>query len=728
MKTTVKIIASLALSALTMGTLGACVEGDDKPDESDVKGGADGKAEAWGSSDNPALFSSSLNFLASALPRTGEATKIPWAGNYWPVYKDSINDRWDGANSQAPSTKYGAAFGVTGVEDGVSRYHGIDNNASRTACTTDAQCNSAIGESCAIRTGATSGRCIPTWWGICHAWAPGAIILPEPKKAVTYNGVNFKIQDLKALATLVFDKTETKFVSLRCNIDEASAENGITFDKYGRPTGASSSCRDTNPGTYHLLMTNYLGIQGQSFVEDRTFDDEVWNQPLRGYRITEHKEITPLEANTLIGVPAEGGTTSTRNGTVAKSAWSHLGAFAVTPGSQLSVSMTGTGDPDLHVRFGSQPTGSAYDCRPYADGATEACNLTVPAGATQAFVSVLGYADANTFDIAVVSGGQIPTAYVFNANAKKLYKVHMDVDYISESPASQDGNLASTIDRYTHTDRYDYVLEVDGEDKVIGGEWIGSSKRNHPDFVWLPVRSTVTSVAGGKITYANVKMLLDLAADDGTTPPPGETEKVVNDTGAVTKGAWKQLGPYKLAAGKTLTATMTGDGDADLYVRKGAAPTAASYDCRPYRDGTEETCSIVGPADIYVGVNGYAATSNYALEVRYVEGGGTLPPPPPPPVTVTHLDLTGNVALNELKPFSLDVVAGRRIVIRTFSTVDVDLYIQFGAAPTTAAYVARGYTSSGNETISYTPTSSGKLHIGVHGYKAGAFTLRTADQ
>lgn len=724
MTKTIKMIAGLALGLSTAGAAG-CVDEDLKPDQSDVKGGPEGKAEAWGSADNPALFSGSLSFDVATLPRTGTATKVPWAGNYWPVYQDSINDKWDGASSQAPSTKYAAAFGVTGVEDAVSRYHGIESQSSRKACTQDSDCNAQIGEACAKRDGQTSGRCIPTWFGICHAWAPASIILPEPKKAVTYNGVNFKIQDLKALGTLVFDRTETKFVSLRCNADDQG--DGISFDKYGRPTTGNGACIDTNPGTYHVLLANYLGVQGASFVEDRTYDDEVWNQPLRGYRVTEMREVTAVEANRLIGVPPEGGTTTNRSGSVAKSAWSHLGAFAVTAGSQLAVTMTGTGDPDLYVRFGAQPTSSTYACRPYADGAAESCNLTVPAGATQAYVSVLGYADANTYQIAVTSGGSIPTSYVFNASAAKLYKVHTDVDYISESPANQDGNLASTIDRYTRTDRYDYILEVDAAGKIIGGEWVGESKRNHPDFVWLPVRSTSTTVAGGKITYANVKMLLDLSVADDSGTPTDPTEKVVNDSGTLAKGAWKQLGPFKVAAGATLTATMTGDGDVDLYARKAAAPTATTYDCRPYRDGSEEQCSIVGPADVYVGINGYATTSNYAVEIRYVEGGGTVPPPPPPP-QVTHLDVTGDVALGELKQFTVDVVAGRRIVIRTFSTVDIDLYTQFGAAPTTSAYLARGYTSSGNETISYTPTSSGKLHIAVHGYKAGAFTLRTADQ
>jgi len=56
--------------------------------------------------------------------------------------------------------------------------------------------------------------------------------------------------------------------------------------------------------------------------------------------------------------------------------------------------MSGSGDPDLYVRFGSAPTTSAYDCRPYKSGAAETCTLTVPAGQTQAFIAVRGYSAA----------------------------------------------------------------------------------------------------------------------------------------------------------------------------------------------------------------------------------------------------------------------------------------------------------------------------------------------
>jgi hypothetical protein len=714
----------LTITCLVTGAAACLDEADVKPGQTDIKQDPDGKDDAWGPSDAPSIFSASLNYKIAELPLVGEASSIPWAGSYWPVYEDSINYKWDGATSESTSAKYGRAFGATDVENAVSLNHGIDNNRnSRTACTVDTQCNAKIGEKCAKRAGATAGVCIPTWWGICHAWAPAAMLVPEPKYPVTRNGVTFKVNDIKALVTLVHNSTSSKFVALRCNVDAENPTNGINFDNYGRPT--QPECEDTNAATYHLLLTNYLGISKLSFVEDRTFDDEVWNQPLRGYRIKKQVEITAAAANRLIGVTTTGATTVNRTGTVAKDVWSHQGSFPVTAGSSAQVVMTGTGDADLYVHFGSQPTASTYTCRPYGGDSSERCDeLVVPAGATQMFVSVNGYAATSNFTLAITTGGTTPSDYQFNPNARKFYDVELEVDYIGESPSGTDGNLASTIDRYTHVDHYRYVLEVDASGSIIGGEWVGASKTAHPDFLWLPTGVRGASVAGGKITYANVKSLLDesLIPPGGQPPGPGE-EKTFNDAATLSKSQWKHYGPFDVAQAKTLTATLTGTGDVDLYVRKGAQPTLTSYDCRPYASGSSESCSVVGPGAVYVSVNGYATTSDYQLAVRYTEGGGIVTPPPVPS---EHLNTSGTVTLNEMKMFQMNVAAGQKIVVRTTSAVDVDLYVQLGAAPTTDAYLARGYTESGNETITLTASSSGVLFIGVHGYAAGSFTLRTA--
>ncbi|MDB4958421.1 MAG: hypothetical protein JWO36_5990 [Myxococcales bacterium] len=99
--------------------------------------------------------------------------------------------------------------------------------------------------------------------------------------------------------------------------------------------------------------------------------------------------------------PPPGGTKSeTKSGSVAASQSVQLSPYSVKAGSTFSVTMTGTGDPDLYVRWGSAPTTTKYNCRPYIDGPGESCSLTVPSGTSSAYVMVRGYA-AGTYKLAI---------------------------------------------------------------------------------------------------------------------------------------------------------------------------------------------------------------------------------------------------------------------------------------------------------------------------------------
>ena len=65
---------------------------------------------------------------------------------------------------------------------------------------------------------------------------------------------------------------------------------------------------------------------------------------------------------------------------------------------------------------------------------------------------------------------------------------------------------------------------------------------------------------------------------------------------SVKKGEEKRTATGTLPAGNYLV-TLTHDpdapgGDADLYVRRGSEPTLSTYDCRPYKSGSNETCAI----------------------------------------------------------------------------------------------------------------------------------------
>ncbi|MGE7136403.1 protease pro-enzyme activation domain-containing protein [Luteibacter sp. NPDC031894] len=62
-----------------------------------------------------------------------------------------------------------------------------------------------------------------------------------------------------------------------------------------------------------------------------------------------------------------------------------------------------------------------------------------------------------------------------------------------------------------------------------------------------------------------------------------------------------------------------GTGDADLYVRAGAAPTLWTYDCRPYVTGNTESCTATAPTPgtYYVMLNAYAAFSGVTLKATW---------------------------------------------------------------------------------------------------------------
>ncbi|WNG27596.1 peptidase M4 [Cystobacter fuscus] len=63
-----------------------------------------------------------------------------------------------------------------------------------------------------------------------------------------------------------------------------------------------------------------------------------------------------------------------------------------------------------------------------------------------------------------------------------------------------------------------------------------------------------------------------------------------------------------------------GTGDADLYVKAGSTPTTSSYDCRPYKTGNAETCSIAARTTatrIYVMLRAYSAYASVSLKGSY---------------------------------------------------------------------------------------------------------------
>jgi hypothetical protein len=79
------------------------------------------------------------------------------------------------------------------------------------------------------------------------------------------------------------------------------------------------------------------------------------------------------------------------------------------------------------------------------------------------------------------------------------------------------------------------------------------------------------------------------------------------------------------AGATNLVFTMSGGtGDADMYVRFGSAPTDTTYNCRPYLNGNNETCTFAAPSagTYYVRLKAYSTFSGVSLKGDYSTGGG----------------------------------------------------------------------------------------------------------
>jgi len=103
----------------------------------------------------------------------------------------------------------------------------------------------------------------------------------------------------------------------------------------------------------------------------------------------------------------------------------------------------------------------------------------------------------------------------------------------------------------------------------------------------------------------------------GGDEPPVVTWDGLSGAGTVTRGQEKRWETPTLPAGAYLF-ELTGTSDADLYVRRGTAPTTSSFDCRPYKTGSNETCRVTldAPSVVHVMVRGYASTSDFDLVGR----------------------------------------------------------------------------------------------------------------
>jgi hypothetical protein len=189
----------------------------------------------------------------------------------------------------------------------------------------------------------------------------------------------------------------------------------------------------------------------------------------------------------------------------------------------------------------------------------------------------------------------------------------------------------------------------------------------------------------------------------------------------VNAGEWSCNYTLAVPSGASnLTIALSGGtGDADMYVKFGAAPDSSTYDCRPYVSGNTETCTFSNPAagDWYVMLNAYSTYASVSLKGTYsASSGGSV-------LTNGVASAAYSGASGSMTCFTLSVPSGKTSLVfnqagATGTTGDADLYVKFGAAPTTTTYDCRPYTSGNTESCSFTNPSAGTWYACSRGYTA----------
>jgi len=187
-----------------------------------------------------------------------------------------------------------------------------------------------------------------------------------------------------------------------------------------------------------------------------------------------------------------GGVTTLSNGqtvtgiSVGSGAWVYYKITVPTGQTQLKITMSGgTGDADLYVKLGAQPTLTTYDYRPYLTGNNETVTVTNPA-AGDWYIGLEGYAAASGVSLNATYSGSTGTQCTTYSGS------------LSGTGASQiqpNGTWYQTTVSGTHTGKL--VGPASGADfDLYLQQWNGSA--------WVNVASGTGSTATENVTYSGV--------------------------------------------------------------------------------------------------------------------------------------------------------------------------------------------------------------------------------
>ncbi|MCO4747884.1 MAG: hypothetical protein KC912_24035 [Proteobacteria bacterium] len=314
---------------------------------------------------------------------SGESDWDIFASSWWAQSKNGIAKRWTGGtqsysdhsqvDNMSPSEKYDVLFNpgqpvqVEKVEH--HDYPELRKPEDERADKHEHEAITVVGPATAWELknhGNYQSFAHPDhWWGHCNGWASYATAekLGAPTRDIrvkvdddkiiecassTEEGcVLVRMGDIEALMSELYFSDTATFAGRRCKESPDEMER----DEYGRPT--DPACRDMNPGTFHIAVTGLLarGAENMStkeqgrpaFIIDHSYDWEVWNFPLKKFKVHTTEEVTAEEANALVGAEGE----YSFNVTAERFARVHLSYWMVSDGVSDSKMLKQADDRDI---------------------------------------------------------------------------------------------------------------------------------------------------------------------------------------------------------------------------------------------------------------------------------------------------------------------------------------------------------------------------------------------
>jgi len=191
------------------------------------------------------------------------------------------------------------------------------------------------------------------------------------------------------------DTLQTVDVSIVSNTSAQSSypQETITSDQLAAASPGKDSCQGDSGGPLTVLKDNVRTLAGvvswgYGCADSRYPGMYARVSSFESWIASKISGTTP-PATTLLNQTGLSGTAGSTSTTL----WRHFAITVPAGATTLTVkkSISTTGDADLYVRQGSQPTDTLYNCRPYSNGTVaETCTINAPASGTW-YVSLKAY-------------------------------------------------------------------------------------------------------------------------------------------------------------------------------------------------------------------------------------------------------------------------------------------------------------------------------------------------